>query len=746
MFALIAFCAGVVLCAFLPVLPASLPMLAALAGCALLYWHWRRTWILCLLALCCGLGYAAERAQWRLGQQLDGVLARQSVQLTGVVRDLPKPGEYGVRLRLEVESVQTVGVRLPPLLELNDYAKQDWPAGSRWQLTARLRPPAGVANGVGFDAEAWYWSEGVMATGSVAKGRQALGAAGDVPAWIDRLRERVTRRLAAAVADPREAALVTALAVGAQQTLVREDWQRLSVTGLTHVVSVSGLHITLIAALVAWLARRVLRYVPQVRRPLLWSLCAASLAAGAYALLAGFSVPTQRTLWMVLTATAALALQRGWLAMQIWLLALTVVLLLDPFAALAPGFWLSFGLVGALILMLAGRREPLPKWQAAVWAQAVVSVASIVPLALFFGQLPLVSPLANALGTPLVSVVITPLSLLAALLPFEFLARLAGWSAGLFWWWVDVLATMPAWNVARPTWPVLLAALLGTLAVIMPWSLSGRCLGLCLLLPLLWYRPPPLADGELQVEMLDVGQGLSLLFRTRHHALLYDTGAGEAGRVVLPVLRARDVKALDVLMLSHHDSDHDAGAAGVVDALKVGRILAGQPSFYPQAQPCLAGQGWQWDGVFFEVLWPTDVAAGADNERSCVLRVIAHGRALVVSGDLSQPGEAQLVARYGAALSSHVLVAGHHGSRTATGEGWLATVAPQLVLISAGYQNRYRHPHPLVLERLAAAGVGVWRSDGHGALSLQFRREEIAVTARRLAVRYYWQRQPLAAP
>ena len=742
MLLLACFCAGVVLCAFLPVLPSWPLLLTVLLLSWPLWWRTRRLWLLALVAATLGLGYAAWRAELRLAQRLDTALAGEVVQFSGVVRGLAKSGEFGVRLRFEVEAVDNPAIRLPPLLELSDYRQQAWPAGSRWRLAARLRPPRGAANVAGFDAEAWYWSEGVLATGSVLKGRQALGVATDWPARIDRLRERVAQRLLAGGDEPRAAALVAALAVGAQQTLTRDDWQQLAATGLTHVVSVSGLHITMIALLVAWLLRRALRHLPPLRRPLWWVLGGAVLAAGAYAALAGFSVPTQRSLWMLVVAALALASQRGLSPLQIWLAALTLVLLLDPFAALAPGFWLSFGLVAALVVMVAGRRASGGKWQTALQAQLLVTLASTLPLALFFGQLPLVSPLANAVGTPLVSLLLTPLALLAALLPWPWLLDAAVWTAQLFWWWVDLLAGAPLYPVPQLPWPLLLAALAGTLLALLPWSWSGRALGGCLLLPLLLYRVPPPAAGTLAVELLDVGQGLAVLLRTRQHALLYDTGAGEATRVLLPALRALDVRRLDTLMLSHHDNDHDGAAASLREVIEVGRILAGQPRFYPGAQPCRGGQGWVWDGVRFDVLWPPPAWQGEDNAHSCVLRVATAGQALLLSGDAPLAVEQALVARYGAALRSQWLVLGHHGSRTASGDDWLRQVQPQMALVSTGYRNRYRHPHPQVLARLDAAGITVWRSDHDGALALRLGPWQGELLARRAQAARYWRPPP----
>lgn len=735
MFRLIFLCAGMVLCAVLPgVLPwFLLPALALMLWPC--WWGCRQGCLCALLWLSLGLSYASWRAEWRLAQQLDPTLLGRTLTLPVVVRGLAAPGEFGVRLRAEVLSAPP-GV--PPLLALNDYAKRDWPAGSYWQVSVRLRPPHGAANMAGFDAERWYWSEGVLATGSVLKGRQPLPAAqADMLATVDSLRQRIVQRLQAVIGPGREGALVVALAVGAQQWLTRTEWTALAATGLTHVVSVSGLHISLIAVLIAGLCHGLRRF--GLPLPAWLPRWAGMLAALAYALLAGFSVPTQRTVWMLLVAVLALSLRRRLSGLQVWLAALTVVLLLDPFAVLAPGFWLSFLLVGALIGGETGLRQAAPVWWRTVTAQWRVSVASLLPLLYLFGSFPLLSPLANALAIPFVSMLLTPLVLLSVLLPVDGLVWLAGQLAALFWLGVDGLAASAQFTRPHLPWLLLPAGMLGSLMLVLPLGRSWQLLAWTALLPILLYRAPRPPPGELWVDVLDVGQGLAVLLQTARHDALFDTGAGDASRVLLPVLRARGITQLDVLWLSHHDNDHDGAAESLLSQLPVHRLYRGQADSAAtwRGQPCVAGQSWAWDGVRFDVLSPVQGAQGEDNALSCVLRVATPQRALLVSGDAPLAIESGLVARYGRQLRSDVLVLGHHGSRTSTGADWLQAVSPALAVASAGYLNRYRHPHAEVLARLAASHIPVWRSDVHGAIRLQLG-PALTVQAARSGWQPYW--------
>ncbi|WP_230369959.1 ComEC/Rec2 family competence protein [Paludibacterium denitrificans] len=423
---------------------------------------------------------------------------QQPIELVGVVRGLPDASEFGWRLTLQVERVLTAGVTVPSRVQLTDYRGGNWlKGGSRWQLTVRLKQRHASANPYGFDAEQWMWSEGLLASGAIGKNPQRLADADDARAYIDRLRAAVVARIEQALGPGREAALIAALTVGDQQGIDRADWALFARTGLTHLVSISGLHITMVAGLAGLLARALLRRWPTRRVPPRVVVAYVTLAVATfYAVLAGLSVPTQRTLFMLAVVVLMLLWRRASSPFQIWWLALTLVLLLDPFAVLAPGLWLSFGLVAALMASTLGRRRPPGKWRAALAGQWAVLVMSLVPLLVFFGNVPLLSPLANALAIPLVSGLLTPLSLLAVALPWDGGLQLAAAVVRLFYLGVDWLAQWPPWSLPGQPWPLLALALGGTCWLIAPRGVPGRALGACLLLPLLVFRPTLPAPGS----------------------------------------------------------------------------------------------------------------------------------------------------------------------------------------------------------------------------------------------------------
>jgi competence protein ComEC len=749
---LIGFVLGVSGCASLAEVPDwRWPVCAAAVGLVLC--RGRRLAVLrCATMAALGLAWASWHAAGRLAESLPEAPRTEPVRLVVVVRDVPARVRDGFRYLVEVERVETPAVQVPPRIRLMVRQRVPWPAGSRWRIEARLRDRRGLANPSGFDAEQWLWGQGILAVGSVRAPAESLGAAGDWQAVVDRLRSRCAERVERVLGRTREAALLAALTVGVQQGLEPREWQVFARTGVTHLVSISGLHVGMIAALAAGIVRFVLARLPPRRLPLRVAAMLAGLAAAAaYSVLAGWAVPTRRTLLMLAVAGCALVWRRALSPFHIWWLALAAALVLDPFAVHAPGLWLSFGLVAALMLAASGRRHPPRRLRALAAGQWAVTVMSVLPLAIFFSTLPLVSPLANLLAIPWISMLVTPLALLAAVLPFDGLLQLAAWLCGGFFRLMHLLADVPQWTVARLPWPLLLAGAAGSLWLVLPAGVPGRALGALLLLPALCHVPPRPPPGGFRASVFDVGQGLSVLVTTARHRLLYDTGALPAGQVVLPQLAGGGVRSLDMLVLSHNDSDHDGAAGDVLQALPVRRLLVGQEASRLRAgrsgERCRPGTRWSWDGVDFTVLAPLPGSTVAgNNARSCVLRITGRSGSLLLAGDIPAGEEARLVGRYGRMLTSTVLVSPHHGSKSSSSAAFLRAVAPRLIVVSCGYRNRYGHPHPAVLDRYRRLGIAVARTDALGALELDFSSASApAVAGWRMLSPRHWRARPDAS-
>ena len=708
----------------------------------------RRHTPLAALALALAAFAATDlRASARLAELLPAALEGRDLAIEGRIVGLPQPSSTGTRFVFAVEQAPP-GV--PSRLSLGWLRGPDADAplagpavelvpGQRWALTVRLKAPHGALNPHGFDLELWMFERGLRAGGYVrataATPPRLLAEAEG--AWVDRLRLHLRRTIQTRVDDPRAAGVLAALVVGDQGAIERADWDLFRNTGVAHLVAISGLHVTMFAWLAAALVGRAWRWSTR-----LMLACPAPVAArwgglalaAAYALLAGWGVPAQRTLCMLAVVAAVQSAGLRWPGPFVLLLAALAVALFDPWALLQPGFWLSFGAVGLLML---GASEPpavgpwrlrlLGALKAGVRTQAVATVGLAPLTLLFFQQMSLSSFVANLVAIPLVTLLITPLALAGALWPALWTPAAALLQALMAV--LEPLAAVPVWVAASaPLWAAAAGLLGGALLVLrLPWSV--RWLGLPLLLPLLIPQPPRPAEGRFELVAVDVGQGTAVLLRTRQHLLVYDAGPrwtpeSDAGdRILRPLLRARGEPRIDLLLLSHRDTDHVGGAASLL-AMPVGQVLSSLAPDHPLRQgpvpqaDCLAGRAWIWDGVQFELLHPFVLDASArPNTQSCVLRISdAAGRRVLLTGDIEAAQEAALsVGPEAQRLRAGVMMVPHHGSRTSSSAVFLDRVAPQIAFVQAAYRSRFGHPAPDVIERYAERGIAVVRSDHCGA-------------------------------
>lgn len=753
-----------------------------------------------MLGVALGFCWAAWLAQAAMAPQLALADEGRDLTVTGTIASLPYRFEQGVRFNFRVEQAQ--GASVPPLVALSWYrgfrdeapgVVGDVQPGERWQLTVRLQRPHGNANPMGFDYEVWLLEQGVRATGYVRAPLRVdtpnrrldafvPGFANMVEAARAWLRARIVRSLR----GRDYAGVIVALVIGDQRAIDQSDWQVFNRTGVSHLISISGLHITMIAGLFALGAGALWRrsFFTQWQLPLLLpaqkvAALAGVVAALLYVLLAGFGVPAQRTLYMLGVVALALWLGRIASVTHVLCLALLVVLLFDPWAVLWPGFWLSFGAVATILYATAGRVGALPdmrgatarqRWRASLLrnialgahTQYVVTVGLVPLTVLLFSQVSLVSPVANALAIPIISLLVTPMALLGSLLP----APLSDWLLLVAHAQVAVLAQVLEWLGARrfavwsapaPPWWSLCWAAFGTLWLLAPRGWPQRWAGMLGWLPLLSALPASPEPGRVWVTAFDVGQGMALLVETHQHRLLYDTGpaysadSDGASRVIVPYLRARGIGKLDGLIVSHSDMDHAGGAVSLLEQIEVGWLVSSLPAGHPATElrrsgkrahwRCSAGQRWSWEGVHFEMLHPPaashDDASIKSNARSCTVRITAGRRAILLAGDIEAQQEAQLVAQYGAALKADVLLAPHHGSGTSSTQAFLAAVDPSVAIFQVGHRNRYRHPKAEVYQRYASLGVRRLRTDSEGAVMLELG-PQLLVERYRNSHRRYW--------
>lgn len=745
-----------------------------------------------LLAACAlaAFGTIGLRATGMQAQALDLALEGRDLVVTGTIDGMPQKNEAGQRFRFEVESAQMNGstVRVPPLLQLGWYgfastshetdapqpaATEIW-AGERWQFTVRLKAPHGNLNPHGFDYELWLWEQGVRATGYVRTGRRDAAPrrlqAGSGH-WIERARQSVRGQILARVGTKggaerspearRFAGIIAALVTGDQNVIERADWDVFRATGVAHLMSISGLHITMFSWIASGLIGRFWRrtaswgwrwclWVPAPAAALLGGIALAAL----YALFSGWGVPAQRTILMLSTFGALRLLGVIWPWWMTWLLACAVVLAFDPWALLQAGFWLSFVAVGVLFAANpvgdgAGGKGARGFLMKLLREQGVVTLA-LTPLSLLiFGQVSVVGLPANLLAIPWVTLVVTPLALAGVF--WAPLWQAAAWALAPLSW---LLAWFNSWPfasismVAVPVW-VGAAAVAGGVLLALRWPWALRLAGLPLVLPLLLWQAPRPVHGAFELLAADIGQGNAVLVRTATHTLIYDTGPrfsleSDAGdRVLVPLLRALGDR-VDTLLLSHRDIDHTGGARAVL-AMHPGAALLSSledehslQSVRPSTR-CEAGQRWEWDGVAFEILHPLAESYHSpqkSNNMSCVLRVSAPGVAALLVGDIEAREELALVARE-ESLQAHLLLVPHHGSKTSSTEQFLDAVQPRIGLVQAGYRNRFGHPAPQVVARYAERGVRLFDSPQCGAMHWNSAKPDLLRCEREVRGRYW---------
>lgn len=717
-----------------------------------------------LLAAALGVVWAWGHAAHRLADDLRPALEGRDLTVRGFIASLPDSSVDPQFVFDVVDAAAGVPVRL----RLTWYRAPSTPRpGEQWQLTVRLKRRNGFANPGGFDYEGHLFREGIGAVGYVrdGDGNRRLQAFTYRYA-IAQARGWIGSRIALAVGDHPMLGVLQGLAIGDTSAMKAEQWRVFAATGTTHLMAISGLHIGMVAVLAAWAGGCIVRWrraQPLGLTAMHGQVLAGLAAAVIYSVLAGLSVPTQRTLVMLCIYFGLRWFRRTLAIGRSLSLALLVILLLDPFATLAVGAWLSFVAVLVILIATSGRlvREGMiASFSRVQWA---VTIGLIPVLLMSFGNLSLVAPVANVLAIPAFTLLIVPSvlvgtlaamihpSLGGSLLELPVLLLDAGWPV------LEWLAQQPlaVWHAPQPSLPIFIALVAGVLLLTLPAIWPLRVTGALLCLPMMFYRAPTPAPGTFELTVLDVGQGLAAVVRTHSRTLVYDTGPSyPSGRsaaelAVLPFLRYRDVRSIDMLMVSHGDQDHSGGLsellAGLpVRAVSTGPSVAGAPS---SSKRCERGQRWQWDGVSFTVLHPEGHSGEqtfpeSGNDSSCVLLIQGHEASALLTGDIEVDAERALLEQGLPRVT--VVVAPHHGSETSSSSLFVAAVRPDVTIFSTGYRNRWNFPRPAVLERWRSGGARCYDTSASGAITVVFEPRldatKVQVREQRHTQRRYWSR------
>ena len=780
-----------------------------------LAWCYRsQQWVfqlsLLLSAALLALTNSHYQAQQRLAQQLPAAEENQPfklvVQIEGLARLSPNsryvtatvlqshPAGAPKQIALVWARGTWRGPYVPP-------QPQDFPElipGQHWAVTAYLKTPHGARNPAGFDYEGYVFAQGIRAIAQVRGEPQRLASEAtewSLALWAQRARYGLRQAMLPYLESLRWGGVVLALSIGDQASIHAHDWRVFNRTGLTHLVSISGSHVTLLASVCAWVFawgwRRLAigRFSAAQHCPA--PIAAAWLAwiiAGLYSLIAGWEVPARRTFFMFSVVVVSLSLRLPLSITVIVAWAVIGIVLFDPWSVLASGFWLSFGAVLLLVAcagwtgtaLAVSSQSRWRQWWGQCWVatqwQLVISLALLPPLAFLFFEMSLVSPLSNAYGIPMIGLVITPLSLLFALccaLQWDSAAQgvlqlthfcLELTMAPTQWLAQLDLASLPASRA--PAWVVALA-MVGVGVALWPKAWRWSVIGWGLLLPALFWRAPPLAHGEWRLHVLDVGQGSAVVIETARHVFLYDTGirrawdSDEGERTVVPYLHSLGKQRLDALILSHADLDHVGGSLSVIERLAIQQIYS---SFDVRAhlhrerrllhkdplplidtlptQPCQRGKSWQVDGVELAFIWPDRVhyekAEATDkNAHSCVLAIHGTHQRALLTGDVGVAQEKQLLE---AGLAPYdVVIVGHHGSRTSSSALWVEALQASVAVAQVGWWNRFNHPHPEVEQRWLQAGTDFYRTDRDGAVIVTSHHNALRLHSQRSRYARYWQ-------
>ncbi len=736
-----AMAAGIALVSLFPQLPPlQLVPFGLLLACCLVYCG---CWLpaCSLMGICWGVFYGYQV----FASQLPGDWQQSLLRVEGEVVGLPEIShqfdQSVIRFQLKLDKpvckTQQDCQSGLKRVNLNWYDPPRIIPGQRWRVSVSLKRPYGMANPGGFDYQSWLIQQGVGGVGRVVSHphNQLMGESG----WsIDYLRWQLASLIDEVAAQLPQRPIIKALAIGDKRGITRQQWQLFAETGTTHLLVISGLHI----GLVCWLLFSALRILVLLLLPPLsaerWAAFFAMMGSGVYALSAGFTLPTQRALIMIVVVMLTLICRRYIAATQGLALALLLCLLHNPLAPVSFSFWLSFGAVSCLLYGSCGRYPAVRSFTKLLSAQCLVFIGLMPLLAILLGQLSYLSPLANLLLVPLFSFIVVPLNFIAAsLVAVDSSLSFLLWSVvdgllSLSLNYLGLLSSLAADNAvyigSRP-WPVNCLALLGVLLLLLPVGMPAKFLAVILLTPLIFYQPPKLAAGDLRFTVLDVGQGLAIVINTREHTLVYDLGPklsddfDTATAVVVPFLRHQGEQRIDRLVLSHGDNDHAGAWELMLEQIETGELLYGEKpeAPLPYGQFCSQASPWLWDRVRFQFFsLPETFLAGNSNNRSCVLKITAGDLNILLPGDVESLAELALIHQYDDLLAADILVAPHHGSKSSSSWPFVKKVDPQSVIVSSGYRNAFRHPHPDIVDRYHALGIHIYQTAHSGALTFNW--------------------------
>ncbi len=706
-------------------LPPSFLILCLLPISALIIYGWAkisqqhfRVFYCFALGIILGFSWSNHHYVKILAWHLPQEMVNKEVNIKGEVIGEVIHKNKNMKITIQMTHLEGANLRTStPKLEVNWYKPvKRIKTGDIIEAKVKLKPIHSFSNPGGWDEEKFYFLKGIRAKGNL---RQLISVKTHHKHPIMAFRMKVSNKLKEIFPNEKFVPVISALTIGVKSDLdydLRSVFQK---TGTSHLLAISGLHIGLLATLCFFISRKIVCFFPRLllyQPAMCWAAASTILISLLYALLAGFSLPTQRAFIMISVVMLGICFRRKVLSWQSYFLAMLLVILSNPLSVLQPGFWLSFLAVLSLMLVShASSTHKIINWLKPQWA----IFCMLIPLTiLFFNMVSLVSPIANMIAIPIVACVVVPLSLLGVFLLMiceplaEFFLSIAMSIFSYTWHVLEYLTNIPYahFSFSTPSMLALVLSVIGVIVILLPKGVPGKYLGVILFLPLIFSKNQLLPPGALQVSVLDVGQGLSVVLETQNHTMLYDTGPrfgryqNAGNQIITPFLQTRNINHIDRILISHVDMDHRGGLSGL-QGFTVDEIQTSEPEVIsPFATLCEKGQSWEWDGVLFEILHPNGVEV-LRNNRSCVLKVTTNTQSILLSGDITQSVEKKLLYQQAELLQSDILIVPHHGSRTSSSIDFIKAVSPDYAIYSAGQNNIYGLPKREVWENYANAGA-----------------------------------------
>ena len=714
----------------LPQLPSGLLVAGLILLGSLLFWFKRASYPLMIFIV--GFSYAWLNAHFALESQLPEKFSNKVIKLEGVISNVPQKSINRTKFNLKIENASIADNKLKlKHVKLSWYNNApDLQQGQKLSLHAKLKRPHGSFNNSGFDYEKWLLSNRIDASGYVKdKMPYQISQADDLNLSniINRLREHTKANY---LHHAKNYPLLTALLLGDRSSMTEQHWQILRKTGTSHLMAISGLHLGLVALAVLWLARKILIYLGNswlALNSLYFATLIALAVALFYAVLAGFSIPTQRAFIMLLLAGIALISIRPSSKSNLFALALIICLMIDPFYLLSAGFWLSFMAVFWLLIMPKVKNW----WLMLLIMQFILGLGLLPVLSILgFGASIIAMP-ANLIALPVVSFIVLPSLFLGFVFSyFDFsiwLLFVADETLSLLWNYLDYISRLPNvfYQLAQITlWQAIIASI-GLVILILPKNFPLKLLGLLLFLNIFVPKSNGLAQQQVKITVIDVGQGLSVLVETQNHNLLFDVGAKSYlspsvfTYTIKPLLINKNIATLDKLIISHADNDHSGGFNDVLNDFEVLDILSSTPKLFKNSRLCTP-QVWTWDQVNIELLHPGLNSKLKGNDASCVLHITNENYSMLLTSDIEYKGEIELMKNQ-PKLFADVLLVPHHGSKTSSSEQLLESLKPKFGIIPSGYHNRFKHPHKIVVNRLKRHNIELSIIGNSGAVEVLFK-------------------------